>query len=478
MTALDPGGGIPWADEFKIWSPQGMGDRQNSWIWSLQWWNGRLYAGTSRAPMCVNLRTASIGIPFFPYESPDPDLECTPDPNDLPLRAEIWRWDPMADLWERVYRSPEDIPIPGTDKKVARDIGYRAMEVFREPDGTEALYVSGVTSRPIHHDEPRPPGARILRSTDGTRFEAVPQDPGTYLGDIENASFRGMASYKGRLFILAGTYTGPGVVLESANPRAGNDSFHKASPPGMRVMEIESYNGHLYFGLRDTSGLGYSVVRTDAEGERPYSFTTVVPPGAGITVSPNTDVLSMVEFKGYLYCGGNAIGNDLGAPPDIGEPKTLALRDAPPPPPEVNEYLKGAELIRIGPDDRWDLVVGRPRDTPDGYKVPLSGFSSGFNYPFNNHFWRMAVHDDVLYLGTFDSSTVYKEILPLTDFVGELMGFDLYASSDGVHFRSITRNGFGDRLQCGCRSLASTPYGLFLGTATFYYGAFVYRLAP
>lgn len=465
------------AEDFHVWSPQGFGDRQNAWAWSMLWWKDHLYVGLSRSIMCVNFRMFNIGFPFIPYPPKDPDLECAEDPNDLDLAAEIWRWDPAEDLWERVYRSPTDIPIPGTDKYAARDIGYRGFHLFVEPDGTEAMYASGVSARPVQHGEPRPPGARLLRSVDGVHFEPVPQDPGTYLGDLENASFRGMASYKKRLFILAGTYTGPGIILESANPSAGNDAFRKITPSGIRVMELHPYNGSLFLGLRNTAGSGYSVVRTDAEGEPPYDLVTVVPPGAGIKTFPSTDILSMVEFKGALYCGANGIGNDLGTPEIGGDDARRDAQASGASPEEETRYIRGAEIIRIHPDDRWDLIVGRPRNTEEGFKVPLSGFDSGFNNPFNNHMWRMVVHEGVLYVGTFDSSTLFKESF-LGPLVESVMGFDLFASTDGIHFRAVTRNGFGFPLQFGCRNLVSTPYGLFLGTATYYYGTFIFRGMP
>jgi hypothetical protein len=89
----------------------------------------------------------------------------------------------------------------------------------------------------------------------------------------------------------------------------------------------------------------------------------------------------------------------------------------------------------------------------------------------------MEVHDDTLYVGTYDSSAIFKETI-LRRLVEPIMGFDLFASTDGIRFRPITHNGFGYRLQVGCRSLASTPYGLFLGTATFYYGTLVFRGMP
>ena len=48
--------------------------------------------------------------------------------------------------------------------------------------------------------------------------------------------------------------------------------------------------------------------------------------------------------------------------------------------------------------------MGEPRLTPSGLKVPLSGLGNGFGSSFIGHFWRMAVQDGQLYVGTWDWS--------------------------------------------------------------------------
>src|SRR5215217_9680846 len=162
----------------------GFGDRQNSYSWSMAWFKNKLYVGTNRNFPCVERATVQFyfpNVPFLYTTNPDPDITCTPDPLDLDLRAEIWRYTPETQQWERVFQAPE-IPIPDRPGKfTSRDIGFRDMTVFREPDGTEALYVAGVTAREYIPGLPPP---RILRTTDGSTFEPVPQDPGTVLGDL------------------------------------------------------------------------------------------------------------------------------------------------------------------------------------------------------------------------------------------------------------------------------------------------------
>lgn len=420
-------------------APQGFGDRENSWAWSMYWWRDHLYVGTNRAWQCAERAGIRRAFPLLvKYPPTDPELQCAPDPVDLPLQAEIWRWSPRSDEWARVYQSPRDVAVPGKrDKWVARNLGLRYMAPFTEPDGTEALYVSGVNTRFMFGPSGPP---QLLRSVDGEHFAPVPQTKGTFLGDLDVCSFRTISIYKGRFFITAGNIQGDGVVLESANPALGDDSFRQITPPGMTVFQMMPYNGYLYMGIRDGKH-GYAVVRTDASGTPPYTFTPVVTNGAYLP-EPSRGVVSMRVFQGCLY-----VGTDRPA----------------------------TEVIRIKPDDSWDLVMGAPRQTPTGWKTPLSGLDAGFNTWLNGHIWRMIEHEGRLYIGTWNMATEFRTMPNADSVLESIYGFDLYATDDGYHFQPVSTNGFGDKYNYGVRSFASTPHGLFVGTANKWYGLQVWR---
>lgn len=55
-------------------------------------------------------------------------------------------------------------------------------------------------------------------------------------------------------------------------------------------------------------------------------------------------------------------------------------------------------------------------------------------------------------------------------------GFDLFRTSDGENFETITRNGFNDKYNYGCPSLLATDEGLYIGTCNPFYGAQLYLL--
>ena len=55
-------------------------------------------------------------------------------------------------------------------------------------------------------------------------------------------------------------------------------------------------------------------------------------------------------------------------------------------------------------------------------------------------------------------------------------GFDLYRTSDGETFQTITTSGFGDKYNYGCPSFLATKEGLYIGTCNPFYGGQLYLL--
>jgi len=425
--------------DFTLAAPQGFGDRQNSYPWSIQWFDSKLLVGTLRAEQCTQQWIHHLKDPSVPYPPPDPAISCTADPTDLALQAEIWSWDPTTDIWTRVYQSPNDVPIPNTSpqKYTAEEMGFRDMQIFTESDGTQALYVSGCSANEVY---PGIPGAYLLRSTDGVNFAQVPHDPGTFLGDYSFSSFRGIQTYNNKFYVVT---LFPFAILESANPQLGDNAFRVVTSSAFTPVEIASYNGFLYVATSDSTN-GFSVLKTNAQGKPPYAYSSIITNDGYRNPYPNKTVVSMVPFNGSLYIGGDGVG----------------------PGPFQSQ---AAEVLRINPDDSWDVVVGQSRSTPVGQKNSLSGLRPGFGWGLNAHMWRMEIFDNRLYVGTFDESTSLRNG-PSGSALQSQLGFDLWYTSDGTTFSRVDYLGFGDEFNSGVRALKATPYGLFLGAANPYYG--------
>jgi hypothetical protein len=145
--------------DFEQAAPRGFGDSSNTWAQSMIWWHNHLYVGTARQALCASLFAVwefaggllgqSFADTYLPYP-PRPNRTCTPDGADLALQAEIWRWTPASNTWDRVFQSPLALDNPGpgapapprTGKKLPYEIAFRGFEAFTEADGTEALYAS------------------------------------------------------------------------------------------------------------------------------------------------------------------------------------------------------------------------------------------------------------------------------------------------------------------------------------------------
>lgn len=470
-------------------APQGLGNPENMWAWSMIWWGEHLYVGTSRNFDCADtLAQARNSFGIIVYPPTDPDLNCPEDPLTLDMRAEIWRYHPPTNHWERVYQSPVAtvnkytalggsianpiiVTVPISPTNVAVDLGYRGMAIFTEPDGTEALYVTAINTGFIGYDVGAP---RILRSTDGVHFAALPHDPGTVLGDYDKTSMRNPVVHVGsdgvsRLYVQGGSSRGAGEVFEAADPAGGNNNFRQISPEGMNVSAMGSFNGYLYLGTHDRAN-GFSLFKMDVDGgDLPYNYTTIMENGGYLSpeVNPNNELLSMREYDGALYIGGNGVRLNVFGSDNL-----------------------PAELFRVYPNDSWDVIVGLPRaDTPDGPKQPLSGLGPGFGNDYNGHMWRMSIYENALYVSTLDTNYMFKDNNPPANVVAE-MGFDLWRTADGINFESVTTDGFAGNIvdpafprpdlhlgafDIGGRTQAATPYGLFLGTVNPFRGLRIWQ---
>ena len=348
--------------------------------------------------------------------------------------AEIWSFDPTTGVWTMVFQSPLTIPVPGSNPAymVPPDIGFRDMFIYEEANGTEALYVGGCSSQAIH---PGVPGGRLLRSTDGVNFAPVPQDPGTFMGALDNTCFRGMQTLNGQFFAMAVDWKGQGTVIQSATPWEGDNAFEQISSPLTPAYEIGIFNNLLYVTfVNQAINSGFSVAYTNPTGPLPYTYTTVLANGGYKTPDADPIALSMQVYDSDLYVGGDGVRRGV---------------------PLANQ---GAELFRIHSDNSWDLVTGTSRSTPAGQKNSLTGLGIGFDWFLNQHMWRMAVHDSRLYVGTFDESVLLRYETGASAWADEY-GFDLWWTQDGAYFSQVDQQGFEDGYNMGVRTMVSTPYG-------------------
>lgn len=414
------------AEDFIQIGANGLGNRRSKLAHSLAWFKDHVYLGVTHH--------RGLGAPD---------------------RARILRYSIDSDAWEVVYTSPL---IPADERADPEDVlrrarrtrqveaevpkyrGFRSMVVFQgRSDPQPALYVSTI----CHW------GAELLRSVDGVNFTVV-SEPG--LGDDRLLSFRSLTGFQGKLFTaptgaieggkLNRNFAGECMVYVSEDPAKGK--WSRAMEPGFgdasdnSISRLMVFNDYLYASAGNPER-GFQIWKTDARGTPPYTWQPVLMEGA-FRYNLNETAPTMAVFNEGLYISTGLPGLGYDSANDVGP--------------------AAAEILRLNPDDTWDLVMGSPRFTPDGLKVPFSAMGPGFDDFYNSVFWSMAVHDDVLYAGshhwlTFESarSGAYQG------------GFQVWATEDGESWEPVTLDGFGDPFEIGVRTLLSTPVGLVLGTS-------------
>jgi hypothetical protein len=507
----------------------GFGDQHNSWSWSMAWFNNMLYVGTGREVYCVTSATAYIQLGLSGLYPPaigdcTPDYHDLPLQAEIwqyNPATNIW-----TRVYQSP-NTLSTIDNGGNRVATAMDIGYRSLTVVTEPaippaGPVNALYAGGVTSGELFECHPpivatgcSPQGSwpppRILRTIDGVTWTPVYESgsfsntsgtsvwtpgppPNNFLGSLtangcygntggpncpgtvayENYSIRSAGQLPAGnepnsvLYLQVGDFPGVGRVISStpgANPMLGDNGggYGWASPPtiNLPMWILDPFNGFMYAGTGNPPGAGpavYAVWKTDGTGcqTAPYTcWTEIIPDGGFATGLVSDYVMSLEIYSDPVYC------------PGIG--CLYAGTDRP------------NELVRIHPDttgvvpvdsvDSWDLLVGNPRTVPPGYTgagisvSPLSGIGQYFNNGFTGHFWRMGVGGYGLYMGTWDWSADDYVEPPFAPLWSQEFGTDLWRSPDGVNWQFMSLVGLGDGFNTGSRSFASTPFGLYLGTA-------------
>jgi ubiquinone/menaquinone biosynthesis C-methylase UbiE len=454
-TALKSGGSGLNAADFQRIGVGGVGDPRNSYCHSMDFFEGSLYVGTTRDTLCILKRPGRAAPP--PHFDQWPVLCAVPENQEF-MRAQILRYHPGRKEWEKVHDSPYYDFEDG--HRIARDIGYRGMAVYQgTTDPKPCIYIGSHSAT----------GCRILRSEDGFHFH----DPTGPLPQ-EATSVRTICEFKGRLYTSALGITKRDAnesrqveILESVDPHGkgwrvvSSPSF--GDPSNVSIFDLAVFNDHLYVSTMNPKS-GFQIWKSRCEGSAPYEWTKVMTAGAyrGFL---NEFAIALCPFGDALYIGTGIAGCGYDRFNKIGP--------------------AAAELLRIYPDDSWDLLVGAARITPQGFKAPLSGMGPGFDSFMNGYMWRMIEHDGWLYVGTANYGVFTRfnphrlspmppeeqeaigRLLPtesIAAYIEKFSGCHLWRTRDGQRFYPVTRNGFGNPYNLGIRRFASTPEGLFLGT--------------
>ncbi|WP_287129732.1 hypothetical protein [Candidatus Cyanaurora vandensis] len=320
-----------------------------------------------------------------------------------------------GETWETVFQAPFVDAEEGFFQ--SSEALYSTMAVFQgTTDTAPCLYVSLVSVV----------GALLLRSEDGTNFEILREDS---LGTPGLLGLRKLLVVGDRLYALALGTTEETPTEWSELPsiyvthdlQAGDwqtvstANFGQSTNEG--IAEIGAFEDQIFAATvnREDGCQLWRSALTDGDWQEVFIK------GASRFVL-NQLVTGMAAFQSDLYMV-------TGISP-------LSLMEAK----EFN--FVAPEVLRVHPDNSWDLISGTPRFSPYGLKIPLSALGPGFNEPTNTRMPFLLAHQDRLYVGTQG-----------------FKGFQMWSSADGEDWSPVELEGVRQKRILTARS---TPLGLVL----------------
>jgi len=390
---------MAWAVDFVRVSEPGFGNIDNRYAWS----------------MCV----------FAPEKGPDAGrtfLYVGTWKRNRNVGADLWRMDIQTAQWE---------PVVTDGFKNKNNHGIRTLIVFENQYG-KALY-AGTFNNGL--------GAEVWRSFDGRNWEIVNVPRFGAPSLVSNQSVRGAAVIDGDLYMSTsnGAWIPPepaylyrfrekrdyrGRLKKAASWQAVISPVDPVIQGNITIAHIfrytDRYGKSLIYVTTWNAVTGAQILVSDS-GD-PFTWRAVMKDGFG---KGTVGILSVAEFKGYLYIG-------------------------------TGDREIGFNLFRSD----------NPTDSDSWRQIGEEGFGYG---PVSRYAWQLVSKEGRLFLGTYNP--------PKKSDTGAF----LYESDNGLNWTQIVgpeatavmAGGFNDSLNPGIRTSAVVNGVLYLGTSTrpFLYGS-------
>ncbi len=288
----------------------------------------------------------------------------------------VLRYDTEASSWQEMYQSSLLLESNDSDTETPQiakvDLQIEFAIFQTEDEETETLYLNLIS--PFNY--------QLIHSTDGIAFSVV------YSAQPSDSAFvprQQFISYQQQLYALPSsnkvveTTADTPLIYTCSSPQSGEWKSFKAAQFGDSNQGISHtivFNNFLCAATENLTQ-GFQIGKMQIDASTLPSWEPLLTKGA-YRYSLNQKVYSMAVFQDNLYVA-SGIAN-------------LSSQDTPPPSP------CGFELTRLYPEGDWDLIVGTPKFTPDGLKVPLSAMGAGFDEPYNQRIQSLVVHKDHIYL--------------------------------------------------------------------------------
>ena len=242
------------------------------------------------------------------------------------------------------------------------------------------------------------------------------------------------------------------------------------------IWRMEVYDGKLYIGTFDTSSLLEPIGQFsngDIIGMTPEQWATQL-----------QYIKELLELL-YEKNGTNPVATyEMQATPETATPETAMYMDDMAVEVEDSFASEAADLtdmMEIAPDvlgNDTEMGVLSSENSVEDRITSLQDFSDYYETMLDQYEQLAAEYDlgddlkaafeKLLNQETWDK---IKSVLVCLHYMRTASrGFDMYVTSDGVNFETLTTSGFGDPYNHGLRVFAVTNQGLCMGTANPFYG--------
>ena len=242
------------------------------------------------------------------------------------------------------------------------------------------------------------------------------------------------------------------------------------------IWRMEVYDGKLYIGTFDTSSLLEPIGQFsngDIIGMTPEQWAT--------QLQYIKELLELLYEKNKT----NPVATyEMQATPETATPETAMYMDDMAVEVEdsfASEAAALTDMMEIAPDvlgNDTEAAVLSPENSVEDRITSLQDFSDYYETMLDQYEQLAAEYDlgddlkdafeKLLNQETWDK---IKSVLVCLHYMRTASrGFDMYVTSDGVNFETLTTSGFGDPYNHGLRVFAVTNQGLCLGTANPFYG--------
>lgn len=409
-------------------------DRRNGYAWAMAESKNYIYIGSNRNIIFSLIKSIFI-LGNFAETITDLIFEDDVSTETVDNSAEIFRYNKLTKKIEQVYKS----------------------ELTLEGGFYESGYISAVSFKPYNEDN-----ESIYIGAFGNNYTRILKFKENYVIDVDKpevvfidntgkSSVGAMGVHEAKLYFGLMITDTDLRIMESAAPSkntwnivADLNDFNNipnvdiGSSRSGGIFDLISYNGYLYAiigsGNKPINESGFLIFKGKYIGlmakesnRYGWKWDMIVGPNgkyeAGMGINSYA-IATPFKYKAsdgkeYVYVG--TFSNVIQSTQKLISFDFSYLYE---------NFVKPTQLYRFDENDNWEMIIGTPSENEPlqirigNYKAGFIPDNSGINYSSNHYIWRMAEYNEKLFLGTFDSSSLYDYLIPknIPDYIDSFEG--------------------------------------------------------